>query len=329
MFRTLVTATFCVAALSISASADLFTTHLDEIQMAVEQRQEELPDKLTRAQKKEAAAYKSVLRKMSKDSVSLKTDLKVAKVSLKLERFDDPQLNGLLDSALTGFTSDIQAHVDSLQMRLDLGAPAKKSRATPAKAQKALDKATTRLDQATGEERRKRAVARLLQANTSARKAAKLLDKLGFTGDPGGGDPGGGDPGGGDPGGGDPGTGECGGTRLGPNDAASGMFGAGAQWSGEEYSIDTSGAQTIVTIFDCDEFDGRQYKFTLPAGLAPGEYDALATGSSLEVSAVGGSGTPISSGMVRIVEAGARLTVSYTFNGGVSYQGGFSIPLNE
>ena len=103
MSRTLITAALGVAVLAFSASAALFTTHLDQIQIAVEQAQEELPDKLTRAQKKEASAYKSVLKKLSKDSVTIKTDLKIAKSTLKLEKLPASMRQGHVPGPRKGF----------------------------------------------------------------------------------------------------------------------------------------------------------------------------------------------------------------------------------
>ena len=79
MFRKTLAAALCVAALAVSATADRITTHLDAVQAAVTERQTALPIKLNKQQKKAAKAYKSALKKLGKESTSLKTELKIAK----------------------------------------------------------------------------------------------------------------------------------------------------------------------------------------------------------------------------------------------------------
>lgn len=322
MNRITLAAALSVAMLAISASAARFTTHFDGLEFTLQERQAQIPDKPDKATKKAAKAYKAALKALAKESTSLKTELKIAKKVVKLEKQDDDDLNGLLDGALNGFGEAIQARIDDLQARLANGSPSAK--ATPAKAEKALTQAQDRLGFALGQEKRKKVIGGLLQADGRASKAAKLLDKLGFT-DAGGGD-GGGDGGGGDGGGGES---QCGGTPLASGEMAGGSFGGGTPWSGEEVIIDSASAQLVVTVLDCDEFGGRKYVLVLPSPLGVGSFDAMTNGLTLAVSGLAEEGQPIPQGNVTITRADTRLELTYSFNGATTFLGTLAIDLPQ
>ncbi len=304
MFRTTLAAAISVAVLVLSASAARFTMVFDGLEFTLNERQAQLPPKPDKAGKKASKAYRSALKQLGKDSTALKTELKIAKKVVKLEKLADDELNGLIDAAIAELATEVQTRIDGLQSRLNTGAGAK---ASPAKVQNALEQAQDILGIALGEEKRKNTVRRLAQADARASKAEKLLDKLNFNGGGGGGGS------------------ECGGTPLTAGEMAGGTFGAGIQWTGEEVIIDGSGAQLTVTIIDCDRSTPLKYVFALPSPLRTGEFDALFNNVSLTVSTLDGSGSPSRTGTISIARADTRLEFTYSL--GASQQGSIAIDL--
>ena len=90
MIRKTMLASAFVLTLSLAAFGGRFTDSYDSLESVVQGLQDDLPATLDKSQKKAAKTYKSTLKKLGKDTDSLKKEIKLGKIiSNKLQKLGD------------------------------------------------------------------------------------------------------------------------------------------------------------------------------------------------------------------------------------------------
>ncbi len=188
--RQLVFAVSLAALFAATSSAARFGPRLDAFEAEMQSRTDALVGDLTKPEKKDKKLYDGALKKLAKDSDSLKGDIKLAKKSIvKVEKKKpgDATIDALKEDAVMGLAGDVSDHLDAVQADLD----GFTSKVKAASVQKAIDKGRAKLTDAAGQTKTAKRLAKLIQAEAQAAKADRLFAKLSDGGGGGGGGGGG------------------------------------------------------------------------------------------------------------------------------------------
>lgn len=295
MLRKNLLASALVLTLSLVALGDRFTPIFDSIEITIQGLQEGLPDPLDKSQKKAAKIYKSTLKKLSKDTDSLKKEIKLGKsIAGKLAKLDDGQVEGDLLNAADALQGEVLMALDAVQQRL----PGLPSKITEAKVQKQIDAGYEAMERATTQEKLSKRFAFFGKAEARARKAAKLADKL--------------------LGGG----GECTGTDIAVTDTVivtRNLSEYGIDKYATRTGTDQLGPFTQVTLTDCDGRSLLDIRF--PDPLTVGQYSGgsldPATKLSFFVGPTGaGNGVSNFGGSAEVTNVDGRLQLTFMWDTG-------------
>lgn len=228
MLRKTLLASALVLTLSIAAIADRFTTSFDAVELTVQGLQANLPEQLDKSQKKAAKIYKSTLKKLTKGSDSLSKEIKLGKsIAGGLAKLEDGQVTGDMLNAADSLQGEVLDALDTVQQRL----PQLPSKITQEKVQKQIDAGYDAMETASMQENLAKRFAFYGKAESRARKAEKLADKL--LGPPA----------------------ACTGTDIGIEDTVVVTRNA-SDWELDKFDVQTGtdviGAFTLITLSDCD-----------------------------------------------------------------------------
>lgn len=242
-----------VSAFVAPAIGARFTDRYDPLEATLTQRSaalDGLTDKDSKSQKK---LFDGALKKLTKTTTSLKTEIKLGKqvsAPLRKKLGAEDQILADLSGAADGLKGDVQVRIDAVQVVVDNAAP----KITSAKVQKLIDAAKSSLTQSDAETDLVKRYVRIGQAESKTTQAEKLAPKI--------------DNGGGGGGGG----GNCPGTALNPGEVASATVGVTAvqfdrfqfrQTPNDELPIGAT-SQVEFIVNDCPPETPRTIKFFLP-----------------------------------------------------------------
>ncbi len=316
--RTMISSALLLA-LSLAAFGARFTSAFDTVESTVQDLQAALPPKLDKAQKKAAKTYRSTLKKLRKDTTSLKSEIKLGKGLVgKLLKLGDEDVGAALEASVERLRHEVQNALELAQQKLG-SVPTK---ITPAKVQKQLDAGFAAMEAAAAQGKLKKRIALFGKAEARARKAEKLIGKL--------------------TGGGGGGGGDCEGQDIGPGDTLD-ITRNGADFGAAKYSVETVtddfGTKTVVTLTNCTS--NRKLVLTFPSPLFPGSYSG---GSIFPENKVGffagpaqdgGFGISNFGGSATVMNVATRLQLTFSWSTGDAgsdfdglYEGMIDIPAN-
>jgi hypothetical protein len=316
MIRKTMLASAFVLTLSLAAFGGRFTDSYDSLESVVQGLQEGLPATLDKSQKKAAKTYKSTLKKLGKDTDSLKKELKLGKtISNKLQKLGDGAVDEALGGAAAAAQADVIAALEAAQQRLNSVA----GKVSPAKVQKQIDAGFDAVEASSGQTKLSKRFALLGKAEARARKADKLADKVS--------------------GGGGGGGGECLGNDIAQSDTVIVTRDGGDFGTDKVLARTTTtelGTFTQIAFYDCD--GKRVLDLSLPSPLTVGSYSGGSifpeTKASFFVGPTGeGFGISTFGGVVNVTSVDGRLQFSFEWDTGAAgsafdgvYLGSIDIP---
>jgi hypothetical protein len=310
------TAAICVLGLLGAAFGERATTSFDQLEDGVVELQNALPGTRNPLERRASKVYVSVITKLSRDTGSLKAELKRGRQILpKLQKLEDPAVDALVVGAVDALADEIYGTLDEAQRVLD-GLPADPAkRPSRQKVQTLLDVTRNHIERGVAAVKVKTTLAFLLRAEAKARRALRLAGKV-APHEPGGdGD-------------------ECLGREIDAGEAISVTEGSAAPASFDAIGFATvqveDRATTTVSLYDCTKDGTRVVNVTLPAPTPTGAYEQGAAApedaATFAIGTVGQTLAESTSGSAELTSVVDRLVMTFTFTAdGVTTSGSVDV----